>query len=401
MKKIFTFGFLTNFVKKSSIFAKAVFSNLPQPLHFGKLSAGAYQGRGLKSPLAKERFRGVGVAKSHNLSKNLAFIILLLLLFQTGHSQRIKFATVAPEGSTYLKVLREYTNEVKTLTDGKVKFKIYPSQIQGDEKDVLRKMRFGQIHSAGFTGVGLGEILPEVRIMELPMLFRNYEEVDYIKSLLYDEFSKKFEEKGFIILGWADVGFAYVYAQKPIRTLDDLRGTKMWMWEGDPVAEATFNALHVSAIPLSLTDVLTSLQTHLIEAVYVPPLPCVSLQWHTRIKTMMDVPLANVTGAILITKKKFDKLLPEHQQILLDKGREYMRKLVQRGREDNEKAIQLMQENGVQMVHVPDEGRAQFYQAAQAAYKALTGKLYSQALLDRVTNALADFRAGQAKTELK
>jgi len=116
---------------------------------------------------------------------------------------------------------------------------------------------------------------------------------------------------------------------------------------------------------------------------------------------MMDVPLANVTGAILITKKQFDKLLPEHQQILLDKGREYMRKLVQRGREDNEKAIQLMQENGVQMVHVPDEGRAQFYQATQAAYKALTGKLYSQALLDRVTNALTDFRAGQAKTELK
>ncbi len=335
------------------------------------------------------------------MKKIFTFLILLILLIQTGHSQQIKFATVAPEGSTYLKVLREYTTEVESLTEGKVKFKIYPSQIQGDEKDVLRKMRFGQLHSAGFTGLGLGEILPEVRIMELPMLFRNYEEIDHIKTLLYDEFSRKFEENGFIILGWADVGFAYVYAQKPIKTLDDLRGTKMWMWEGDPLAEATFNALNVSAIPLSLTDVLTSLQTHLIEAVYVPPLPCVSLQWHTRIKTMMDLPLANVTGAILITKKQFDKLTPEHQQILLERGRFYMQKLVQEGREDNEKAIQLMQENGVQMVHVPDESRAQFYQATQEAYKKLTGKLYSQALLDRVTNALADYRAGQAKTDLK
>ncbi len=326
------------------------------------------------------------------------FLTLLFLTFLMGSgiSQQIKFATVAPEGSTYLKVLREYATEVESLTGGKVSFKIYPNQVQGDEKDVLRKMQFGQLHSAGFTGVGLGEIVPEVRVMELPMLFRNYEEVDVIKGMLYEEFSRKFEEKGFVILGWADVGFAYVYAQKPILTLEDLRGTKMWMWEGDPVAEATFQALKVSAIPLSLVDVLTSLQTNLIEAVYVPPLPCVSLQWHTRIKTMMDVPLANVSGAVLISKSRFEKLAPDHQKILREKGREHMTRLVQLGREDNQKAIELMQENGVQLVHVPEENLTAFYAAAKEAHKALIGKLYSKELLDRVYRALQEFRASQA-----
>jgi TRAP-type C4-dicarboxylate transport system substrate-binding protein len=324
------------------------------------------------------------------------WIVIAVLLVQTLFAQQIKFATVAPEGSTYLTVLREYTDEVTKLTDGKVKFKIYPSQIQGDEKDVLRKIKFGQLHSAGFTGVGLGEIVPEIRIMELPMLFRSYDEVDYIKSLLYDDFAKKFEEQGFIILGWADVGFAYVFAQKPILSLEDLRGTKMWMWEGDPVAEATFNALKVSAIPLSLTDVLTSLQTNLIEAVYVPPLPCVSLQWHTRIKTMMNVPLANVTGAVLISKKMFDKLAPEHQKILLEKGREHMTRLVEMGRKDNQKAIEIMQKNGVEIVEVPKENLAEFYSAAKAAGQALVGKLYSQELLDRVVTALENYRKEKA-----
>ena len=324
------------------------------------------------------------------------WIVIAVLLVQTLFAQQIKFATVAPEGSTYLTVLREYTDEVTKLTDGKVKFKIYPSQIQGDEKDVLRKIKFGQLHSAGFTGVGLGEIVPEIRIMELPMLFRSYDEVDYIKSLLYDDFAKKFEEQGFIILGWADVGFAYVFAQKPILSLEDLRGTKMWMWEGDPVAEATFNALKVSAIPLSLTDVLTSLQTNLIEAVYVPPLPCVSLQWHTRIKTMMNVPLANVTGAVLISKKMFDKLAPEHQKILLEKGREHMTRLVEMGRKDNQKAIEIMQKNGVEIVEVPKENLAEFYSAAKAAGQSLVGKLYSQELLDRVVTALENYRKEKA-----
>lgn len=327
----------------------------------------------------------------------LSIIILLTALLGSAHGQRIKFATVAPEGSTYLTVLREYAGEVETLTGGKVTFKIYPSQVQGDEIDVLRKIRVGQLHSAGFTGVGLGEILPEVRVMELPMLFHSYDEVDYVSRQLYDEFSDRFREEGFVILGWADVGFAYVYAQKPILTLKDLQGTKMWMWEGDPLAEATFKALKVSAIPLSLTDVLTSLQTNLIEAVYIPPLPCVSLQWHTRIKTMMDVPLANVTGAVLISKKMFDKLAPEHQQILLDKGREHMRRLVKQGREDNRKSIELMRQNGVDIVAVPEENLKEFYGAAKSAYTSLTGKLYSAELLDRVQNTLQEFRSGKAE----
>jgi len=329
--------------------------------------------------------------------KIITLILLSLLFASSGYSQRVKFATVAPEGSTYLKVLREYADEVTSLTDGKVKFKIYPSQIQGDEKDVLRKIRLGQLHSAGFTGVGLGEILPEVRIMELPMLYRDYDEVDHIASLLYEEFARKFEEKGFVILGWADVGFAYVYAQKPIASLKDLRRTKMWMWEGDPLAEATFKSLDVNAIPLSLTDVLTSLQTNLIEGVYVPPLPCVSLQWHTRIKTITNLPLANVMGAVLISKKQFDKIAPEHQTILLEKGREYMSKLVQSGRVDNQKSLDLMIDSGTKLVDVPAADIAAFQAAATSAHTNLVGRLYPQEMLDRVNEALTAFRSEKAE----
>lgn len=329
--------------------------------------------------------------------KCLFALLMLALLISSGFAQQIKFATVAPEGSTYLKVLREYTSEVEKLTNGKVTFKIYPSQIQGDEKDVLRKIRLGQLHSAGFTGVGLGEIMSEIRVLELPMLFRNSDEVDYITSKFYDLFDKKFEENGFIILGWADVGFAYVFSQKPIASINDLKGVKMWMWEGDPVAEATFKSLGVSAIPLSLTDVLTSLQTNLIEAVYVPPLPCVTLQWYTRLNTMTDVPLANVSGAVLISKKMFDKLEPEHQKILRDKGREYMARLVQESREDNQEAIELMKQNGIQIVKVSQEHLREFETAARRAHQDLVGKLYPRELLDQVTNSIEEFRAGKAE----
>jgi TRAP-type C4-dicarboxylate transport system substrate-binding protein len=330
--------------------------------------------------------------------KNNWIILFISLLFAGSlFSQKhiIKFATVAPEGSTWLKVMNELNNDVSQLTNGEVKFKIYPGGIQGDEKDVLRKIRLGQLHSAGFTGVGLGEILSEARIFDCPFLFRNYQEVDHITNLLYEEFSRKFEEAGYILLGWTEVGFVYVYGNKPIISLSDLKGIKMWMWEGDPIAEATFNSLGVSPIPLSITDVLTSLQTNLIEAVYTSPLACVSLQWYTRVDNMMDVPLADAAGAVLVSKKAFDKLPENYQQILREKGKEYMTKLTQLSRQDNEQSIELMKKNGMKIIHVPEANLREFILSGERARRSLVSKLYSQDLLDRVETALQELRGQQ------
>ncbi|MBN2365173.1 MAG: ABC transporter substrate-binding protein [Calditrichaeota bacterium] len=309
-----------------------------------------------------------------------------------GQKYTIKFATLAPEGSTWMKVMDEMNAEISKLTDGNVKFKIYPGGVQGDEKDVMRKIRLGQLHSAGFTGVGMGEILSEARIMDTPFLFRSYEEIDYVTKKFYDEFSARFEEQGHVMLGWTEVGFVYVYANKPLTSPSDLKGTKMWMWEGDPVAEATFNALGVSPIPLSITDVLTSLQTNLIEAVYTSPLACVTLQWYTRVKYMMNEPLTNAAGVVLISKKMFDKMPAEYQQILKEKGREYMQKLVELSRRDNRESIELMKKNGIELVEIPAQNLEDFRQAGEQVREKLVGKLYSQELLDNVEQTLAEFR---------
>ena len=168
--------------------------------------------------------------------------------------------------------MREYDEAVRDESGGRLRFKIYSGSSQGEDNVVLRKIRLGQLHSAGFTGVGLGEIAPKVRILDAPFLFRNYKEVDHLYETLGKEFKETFEENNYVLLGWAEVGFVYVFTNTPVRTLDDLGGVRMWMWEGDPVAEATFKALNINAIPLSVIDVLTSLQTGLIDGAYTSPL---------------------------------------------------------------------------------------------------------------------------------
>ena len=341
--------------------------------------------------------------KERILLRKSLFLLLVFMFMgvQFGFSKKytIKFATLAPEGSTWMKVMDELNSAVQEATNGEVVFKIYPGSIQGDEKDVLRKIRLGQLHSAGFTGVALGEILPEARILDSPMLFKTHEEVDHITSLLYEDFSRRFEEEGYVLLGWTEVGFVYVFGNDPILSMEDLKGTKMWMWEGDPVAEATFNALGVSPIPLSITDVLTSLQTNLIEAVYASPLACVTLQWYTRVKYMMDYPLADAAGAVLVSKKMFDKIPVEYQTILRDMGREYMKKLVDLSRQDNAESIELMKKNGIKVVEIPEQNLSKFVNAGVNAQQEMVGKLYSQELLDKVKAALAEFRKNSNSPE--
>ncbi len=325
----------------------------------------------------------------------LLFVLLLMIQFLPAQQIKIKFATLAPEGSTWMNVMNEFSADLLKSTDGQVKFKIYAGGVQGDEKDVIRKIRINQLHSAGFTGVGLGEILPEVRILDAPFLFRNHREVDFITKKFFDRFAKKFEEKGYILLGWTEVGFVHIYTNQPVQNTEDFKGIKMWMWEGDPLAEATFRAYGISPIPLSITDVMTSLQTGLIDGVYTSPLACAALQWFTKLNYVLDVPLANSNGAVLISRRMFNKLNPQQQQILKEKAREYFGKLTQLSREDNKTAAAKMLAKGMKQITISDpQILKEFDEVGRKARIALVGKLYSAELLDEVETALQAYRKG-------
>jgi TRAP-type C4-dicarboxylate transport system substrate-binding protein len=168
----------------------------------------------------------------------------------------------------------------------------------------------------------------------------------------------------------------------------------MWMWEGDPIAEATFKAFDIQPIPLSIIDVLTSLQTGLINGAYTSPLACLVLQWHTRVKYMMDVPLADASGAVVISKTMYDKLPPDLQEILMRNGKKFMRELTLKSRKENLDAIETLKKNGVQVVEANTPKAMQDYNAAgKRARQSLVPKLYDQAFLDKVEKTIGDFRA--------
>jgi TRAP-type C4-dicarboxylate transport system substrate-binding protein len=325
-------------------------------------------------------------------------LTLLFLNFAFSQEYLIKVATIAPDGSTWVKVLKEYDSQIRKESNGRMGFKIYAGGVAGDEIDVLKKIRIGQYHAAGFTGVGIGEIAPNLRVLDSPFLFKSYDEVDYIYQKFNDEFEREIEKGGFVLLGWAEVGFVYTFTKTPVYGVDDLKKLKMWAWQSDPIAEVAYKVIGVTPVPLSITEVLTSLQTGIIDGVYGSPLAILATQWFTRVKYMHDVPLSNASGALLISKRYFDSLPKDLQEILLRNGKKYMRKLVELSREENKKAIETLKKNGIMITEPPSKKVLNEYdEVGKKIRRALVGKVFSQDWLDKVEKAVEEYRKSNQK----
>ena len=305
----------------------------------------------------------------------------------------IKFATLAPEGSTWMKSMRQMDDEVRARTDNRVGFKFYPGGVQGDEKDVLRKIRNGQLHGGGFTGFGLGAVASDVRVLEMPFMFRDLAELDYVRGKIDGQLDQVFDEGGYVNLGWVDVGFIYIFSKKPIATPEDLAAARMWVWAGDPLAELFFKAFDISPIPLSAPDVLTALQTGVIDSAYSSTLGCIALQWFTRVSYMTDVPITHGMGAALISKKALRKVSPEDLAIMQEVAGPILRELTKKTRVQNQEAIEEMKKEGVQVVKVSEAVHQQFFETGRGAWDDGVGKLYSAELLEKVKELLAEYRA--------
>jgi TRAP-type transport system periplasmic protein len=324
------------------------------------------------------------------------FPVLAILILSTitlfAQQYTIKFATIAPEGSTWMNVMKEYDAAVRKESGGRLGFKIYAGGVQGDEKSVLRKIRVGQLHSGGFTGVGMGEIAPVVRILDSPFLVRSSDEMDMLYKEFSNDFEQAFEQGGYVLLGWAEVGFVHVFTSSPIQKREDLKGIKMWTWEGDPIAETAFRTLGINPIPLSVVDVMTSLQTGLINAFYTTPYVAITLQWYTRVKYMVDVPLADASGSVLISKKFYDQLPNDLQEILLRNGRLYISKLTLMSRKDNLDALSELKKRGITVLPANAKDVQDYIEVGIRSRRALIGKLYSEDFLNKVEKAVTDYR---------
>lgn len=314
------------------------------------------------------------------------FICAILMLgLNHAYAVTLKIGVLAPEGTTWAKNVMQMVKEIEDKTAGEVKLRVYYGGVQGDEPDVLRKIRIGQLHGGIFTGRALGEINGDVRVVELPFTFGNDREKAWeLVTKMKPFFDEGFKKNGFINLGFFELGLVYLISQRKISTLEDIKGLKIWSWSGDKLAEAIASSMELVSVPLALPDVLSSLSTGIINAAYNTPLGVVALQWHTKIKYMVDYPLAFATGAFLVSSKGFDKIPAKHRQAVKEIATKYTA-LANKGTiKENSEAKSAMAQMGIEVLSVDKSNFDGGAKHRKEIIKMLTDKLFSQKALDKM-----------------
>jgi len=315
----------------------------------------------------------------------------------TAVAAQLKIATVAPDGSFWMTEVKKGAEEIEKATEGRVKIRVYPGGTMGNDQAVLRKMRIGQLHGGMMTGQSLAAVTSDLQLYGLPFLFRSYDEVDTVRRQMDGTLVESLEAKGYISFGLIEGGFAYIMSQKPAKTLADFKGQKAWLPEGDLIAAAIYDAANLSPVPLPLSDVLTGLQTGLIDTIAGPPVAAVALQWFTRTKYLTDFPILYTYGSIVVSDKAFKKINTADQEVVREILGRVSSRLDDRTRSDNMQAREALAKQGITFVTVDPATHAQWYEVAVEATTSLQkrGEVPSN-LVQEATHLLEPFRQGAA-----
>ncbi|MCB9061333.1 MAG: TRAP transporter substrate-binding protein DctP [Halobacteriovoraceae bacterium] len=317
-------------------------------------------------------------------------LILVCLIFTTtGFAEKLKVGVLAPEGTTWAINLKKMSKEIKDATEGNVNLKFYFGGSQGDEIDVLRKIRTSNLHGGVFTGKTLGEIYGDARVLEIPFTFeRDREKAFSTMKALEKHIDDGFAKSEFKSLGHIELGMVYFVSQKEITTLDGLQGIKIWSWEGDQLVNSMLTSMNLVSVPLTLPDVLSSLSNGVIHAAYGPPLGIVAMQWQSKVKFLIDYPLAYSTGAFLLSSKAWSKIPTKYQSIVEGIAKKYVDQINSTTVQENIDALAAIKASGVQFIKISDKDIAYGKKIRSEVIKKLEGDLFSKKSLDLLQKQL-------------
>ncbi|MFC3681762.1 TRAP transporter substrate-binding protein [Bacterioplanoides pacificum] len=328
-----------------------------------------------------------------------SLLLALVLISPLASAATLKIATLAPDGTNWMKLMRQAARDIKKDTDGRVKIKYFPGGVQGSDKSVLRKMRIRQLQGGAISTGAMAQIANASLIYNLPFTFRNLDEVRAIRAEFDPIIKQALADKGFEVLGLSEGGFAYLMSDQALKTSDDVRSRKVWVPEGDQVSLSIFEAGNVEPISLPVSDVYTSLQTGLINTIAATPSAAIALQWHTKLQYATDFPLVFLFGMMVVDQRAFDKLSDADQQVVRQTMASAFKAMDSQNQKDERGARAALQQNGMQFVELSAEDKALWQQLADKALTELKAQnVYPADIYQRLQQRIEAFRNQQTAT---
>ena len=310
-----------------------------------------------------------------------------------GESVVFRMAMLPPKGSPFTNAMEAFAHEVREESGGRVSFRLYPGGQMGDDLDYIMRMKIGTINGACLPGLGLGKIIPQARIMEMPFVFRDLDEAVHVRKGITPMIEKLLEDRGFVVLGWVDEGATYFFSYYPVLEVYDFRRCRCWSRVSDPLAESLFEVLGLTPIPIAEPEVLASLQTGIVDTVYAGPTMLMQQHWFTKIRYVIDLPMNYPISAILLKKRSFDRLWPDLQVLIkqsMGRHLEAFNKMVPNENREGMEALLAM--HGLQRIVFDDDGRRAFESIGEEVRRRNLGHLWDEKILDASMSALQEYR---------
>jgi len=311
-----------------------------------------------------------------------------------AQTKTFKIATLAPEGSDWMNQMKSGAKEIAEKTDGRVKFKFYGGGVMGNDKKVMRKIRNGQLHGGAFTAGSLADRVPGLNLYGLPFLFNDLEEVALVRKALDPYLQKELAKVGYASFGMASGGFAQIMSNKPVYSIDDIRGQRVWVPEGDTISYAAMERFGLSPVTLPVTDVLTGLQTGLIDVIGSSAIGALVLQWHTKVSHVSTMPVSYLFAVMVVEQKHMKKLTPADQKIVADVFTGVYQNLDKQNDIDNAKALDALKGSGIKIIEAEAGLLEKLKQQSRGLWAELAEKdVIPLDRLEQVEKILADHRA--------
>ncbi|HIF55570.1 MAG TPA: C4-dicarboxylate ABC transporter [Methylococcaceae bacterium] len=334
------------------------------------------------------------------LKQMIAILTLSFLSYGSVQAYTFKVATLSTDGSVWMEKMRAGAEEISQKTDSRVNFKFYPGGVMGGDKNVLRKIRFGQLQGAALPSAGLTGIYPDIQLYNLIVKFQSMSEIDYVREQMDDQLLVGLEKKGLVAFGFSEIGLAYTMSTTPVHNITDLQQLKSWVPENNKIAIQAYKALSISPIPLPLRDVLMGLQTGMITSVAGTPTGAIALQWHTKIKYVTDSPLSYIFGVFFLDKKAFNKISKADQLVVREVMAKTVNEVDKQSRQDNVNAVLALKKLGVEFIDVEDAAANELKAVMESANQEIVSKSgLSSRLVEMLDKYLAAFRAQSSRIE--
>jgi TRAP-type C4-dicarboxylate transport system substrate-binding protein len=303
---------------------------------------------------------------------------------QAGETQLIRIATLAPKDSELSRGFAKINQNLRTATNNGWGIRLYPSGIAGDEKDVIRKMRVGQMDSSIITTTGLSQIVREVAVLDAPGVITNYKELERVQAAMNKEWEESFRKSGFELLGWGETGQYRYFSKGPITKVSDFKSMRPWVWPESYVLQEMYRAIGATGVPLQVPEVYGALQTGMIDSLVATALAVVALQWHTKLTHVSQRTNGVLLGAMIMTNDKWQSIPEDVRKHLQDEIRKNTEGDRQNVRKSDDRAYKKLLERGYTATPFSAAAEKEYQTMAETVRKRLAGRVYPQALLDRV-----------------